>query len=96
MTKGYSPSSLAKPRVAALIPLAVLLLTFCRKTFGGIAPFRLKTLDFLFRPVPFAKASPEVVVTVDQPDLDFCKNQADYQSTLDKILKSYRNILEGA
>ena len=75
MTKGYSPSSLAKPRAAALIPLAALLFTFCLKPFGIIAPFRLKTLDLLFRPGPFAKASPEVVVTVDQPDLDFCKNQ---------------------
>jgi len=75
VTKGYSPSSLAKPRAAALIPLAVLLLTFCLKTSGVIAPFRLKTLDLLFRHVPFAKASPEVVVTVDYPDLDFCTNQ---------------------
>ena len=75
MTKGYSPSSLAKPRAAALITLGVLFFTFCLKTFGVIAPFRLKTLDLLFRHVPFAKASPEVVVTVDQPDLDLCKNQ---------------------
>ena len=75
MTKGYSPSSLAKPRAAALIPLAVLLLIFCLKTSGVIAPFCLKTLDFLFRRVPFVKASPEVVVTVDYRDLDFCKNQ---------------------
>ena len=76
MTKGYSPSSLAKPRAAALITLAVLLFTFCLKTFGVIAPFRRKTLDLLFRHLPFAKASPEVVVVaVDQPDLDFCKRR---------------------
>ena len=75
MTKGYNPSSLAKPRAAALIPLAVLLLTFGLKTSGVIAPFRLKTLDLLFRHVPFAKGSSEVVVTVDYPDLDFYKNQ---------------------
>ena len=72
----YSPSSLAKPRASALITLAVLLFTFCLESFGVIAPFRLKTLDLLFRHVPLAKASPEVVVvTVDQPDLDFFKNQ---------------------
>ena len=76
MTKGYSPSSLAKLRAAALITLRVLFFTFCLKTFGVIAPFRRKTLDLLFRHLPFAKASPEVVVVaVDQPDLDFCKNQ---------------------
>ena len=43
---------------------------------GAIQPYRLKTLDVLFRRVPLPAASPQVVVvTVDQPDLDFFKNQ---------------------
>ena len=76
MTKGNSPSSLAKPRAASLITLAVLLFTFCLETLGVIAPFRLKTLDLLFRHVPLAKASPAVVVvTVDQPDAQRLKEE---------------------
>ncbi len=70
----HSPG--AKFKAAALITLTVLLLTLCLEISGAIAPFRLKTLDILFRQVPLAKASPEVVVvTVDQADLDFFKNQ---------------------
>ena len=76
MTDHSSSTPPPKLGAAALITLAVLLLTFCLESFGVIAPFRLKTLDLLFRHVPLAKASPEVVVvTVDQPDLDFFKNQ---------------------
>ncbi len=76
MTNHSSSTPPPKLRAAALIALAVLLLTFCLEIFGVITPFRLKTLDLLFRHVPLAKASPEVVVvTVDQPDLDFFKNQ---------------------
>jgi adenylate cyclase len=67
---------LAKLKAAALITLAALLLTFLLEISGGLAPFRLKTLDLLFRNVPLAKASPQVVVvTVDQADLDFFKKQ---------------------
>ena len=66
----------AKLKAAALITLTALLLTLCLEISGAIAPFRLKILDILFRHVPLAKASPEVVVvTVDQADLDFFKNQ---------------------
>ena len=76
MTDGSSHSLPAKLKVAALLTLAVLLLTFILEISGAVAPFRLKTLDLLFRHVPLAKASPEVVVvTVDQADLDFFKNQ---------------------
>ncbi len=76
MSDGSSHLLPTKLKAAAFITLAVLLLTFCLESFGVIAPFRLKTLDLLFRHVPLAKASPEVVVvTVDQPDLDFFKNQ---------------------
>ncbi|MCL4502352.1 MAG: CHASE2 domain-containing protein, partial [Deltaproteobacteria bacterium] len=76
MTDHSNSTPPSKFRAAALITMAVLLLTFCLDVFGVIAPFRLKTLDLLFRHVPLAKASPDVVVvTVDQPDLDFFKNQ---------------------
>lgn len=69
-------SSGAKLKAAALITLTALLLTLCLEISGAIAPFRLKVLDILFRHVPLAKASPEVVVvTVDQADLDYFKNQ---------------------
>ena len=76
MTDGASHLPPAKLRAAALLTLAALLLTLCLEIFGAITPFRLKTLDLLFRHVPLAQASPQVVVvTVDQPDLDFFKNQ---------------------
>ena len=76
MTDGASHSPLAKLKAAALLTLAALLLTLGLEGFGAITPFRLQTLDLLFRHVPLAKASPQVVVvTVDQADLDFFKNQ---------------------
>ena len=76
MTDGASHVPLTKLRAAAFLTLAALLLTLGLESFGAITPFRLKTLDLLFRHVPLTKASPEVVVvTVDQPDLDFFKNQ---------------------
>jgi adenylate cyclase len=43
---------------------------------GFLNLYRLKTLDLLFRHAPLPPASPQVVVvTVDQPDLDFFKDQ---------------------
>jgi adenylate cyclase len=71
-----APSPGTKLKAAALITLTALLLTLGLEISGALAPFRLKTLDILFRRVPLAKASPEVVVvTVDQADMDFFKNQ---------------------
>jgi len=56
--------------------LAALTLSLVLDLSGAIQPYRLKTLDVLFRRVPLPAASPQVVVvTVDQPDLDFFKNQ---------------------
>ena len=56
--------------------LAALALSLILDLSGAIQPYRLKTLDVLFRQVPLPAASPQVVVvTVDQPDLDFFKNQ---------------------
>jgi adenylate cyclase len=76
LTDRATHSPPAKIRAAALITLAVLLLTIALELSGVLTPFRLKTLDLLFRHVPLAPASPQVVVvTVDQPDLDFFKNQ---------------------
>ena len=76
MTDRSTHSPPAKIRAAALITLAVLLLTSALEISGILTPFRLKTLDLLFRHVPLAQASPQVVVvTVDQPDLDFFKNR---------------------
>jgi adenylate cyclase len=76
VTDGSSHSLPAKLKAAAFLTLAALLLTLGLESFGAITPFRLKTLDLLFRHVPLAPASPQVVVvTVDQADLDFFKNQ---------------------
>jgi len=63
--------------LAALsIILAALLIAFILDFTGAIRPYRLQTLDILFRHVPLPAASPNVVVvTVDQPDLDFFKKQ---------------------
>ncbi len=56
-----------------LILVTIILSLFITRAFQ---PFRLKTLDLFFRHVPLPAASPDVVVvTVDQPDLDFFKNQ---------------------
>ena len=66
----------AKWLAAGAIILAVLVLALILDCSGAIQPYRLKTLDTLFRHVPLPAASPDVVVvTVDQPDLDFFKNQ---------------------
>jgi adenylate cyclase len=70
----YSPG--AKLKAAALITLAAVALVWILAVTKVIEPYRLKTLDTLFRHVPLPAASPEVVVvTVDQPDLDFFKDQ---------------------
>jgi adenylate cyclase len=63
--------------VAALgLTLAALALSLVLDLSGAIQPYRLKTLDTLFRHLPLPAASPEVVVvTVDQSDLDFFKTQ---------------------
>ena len=54
--------------------LAALALSLILDLSGAIQPYRLKTLDVLFCRVPLPAASPQVVVvTVDQPDLDFSK-----------------------
>jgi adenylate cyclase len=56
-----------------LILVTIILSLFITRVFQ---PFRLKTLDLFFRYVPLPAASPDVVVvTVDQPDLDFFKDQ---------------------
>ncbi|MGA9756615.1 MAG: adenylate/guanylate cyclase domain-containing protein [Desulfobaccales bacterium] len=66
----------AKWLAALGLTLAALVLSLALDLSGAIQPYRLKTLDTLFRRVPLPAASPQVVVvTVDQPDLDFFKNQ---------------------
>ena len=66
----------AKWLAALGLTLAALVLSLVLDLSGAIQPYRLKTLDVLFRRVPLPAASPEVVVvTVDQPDLDFFKTQ---------------------
>jgi adenylate cyclase len=58
------------------LTLTALALSLILELTGAIQPYRLKTLDALFRRVPLPAASPQVVVvTVDQPDLDFFKKQ---------------------
>jgi adenylate cyclase len=66
----------AKWLAALGLTLAALVLSLVLDLSGAIQPYRLKTLDALFRRVPLPAASPQVVVvTVDQPDLDFFKTQ---------------------
>ena len=66
----------AKWLAALGLTLAALTLSLVLDLSGAIQPYRLKTLDALFRRVPLPAASPQVVVvTVDQPDLDFFKTQ---------------------
>jgi len=61
---------------AAVATVTAMLLTVVLEVTGLVSPYRLKTLDLLFRYVPLPQASPQVVVvTVDQPDLDFFKDQ---------------------
>jgi len=65
-----------KLKAGAVIILAVMLLVLGLDLSGALTVYRLKTLDLMFRHVPLPKASPRVVVvTVDQPDLDFFKTQ---------------------
>jgi adenylate cyclase len=65
-----------KLKAALGLTLAVLLISLILDFSGAIQPYRLKTLDTLFRLVPLPPASPQVVVvTVDQPDLDFFQKQ---------------------
>jgi adenylate cyclase len=69
-------SQRSKWLAAVAIILATLVLSLALELSGAVEPYRLKTLDALFRRVPLPAASPEVVVvTVDQPDLDFFQKQ---------------------
>jgi len=65
-----------KAAAGALIALVAWALILGLKLVGFLSPYTLKTLDLLFRATPLPPASPEVVViTVDQPDLDFFQKQ---------------------
>jgi adenylate cyclase len=65
-----------KLRAAVVLTLAAALLGLALEASGLLAPYQLKTLDHFFRRLPLPPASPlVVVVTVDQADLDFFKNQ---------------------
>lgn len=76
MTAGFSHSPAARLKAAVVLTVAALLLTGGLQIFGPLSYYRLKTLDLLFRHVPLPPASPQVVVvTVDQPDLDFFKKR---------------------
>jgi adenylate cyclase len=73
---GFNPAFHAKWLAALGLTLAALALSLVLDLSGATQPYRLKTLDVLFRRVPLPAASPQVVVvTVDQPDLDFFKNR---------------------
>lgn len=76
MAKVYRYSTATKLQAAGALLLVTALLVLGLEASGGLEPYRLKTLDLLFRHLPLPPASPQVVVvTVDQPDLDFFKNQ---------------------
>jgi adenylate cyclase len=71
-----APTPRRKAAAGALIALMAYGLALVLALAGVLAPYSLKTLDLLFRITPLPPASPEVVVvTVDQPDLDFLKQQ---------------------
>jgi adenylate cyclase len=70
------PSFRRKAAVGALVALLAWSLTLGLDLAGILKPYTLKTLDLLFRVTPLPPASPQVVVvTVDQPDLDFFQKQ---------------------
>lgn len=70
----YSPKAKLKAGVAIIS--AALVLAIGLQISGLLEPYSLKTLDILFRVAPLPPPSPQVVlVTVDQPDLDFFKEQ---------------------
>ena len=76
MTEPVFHSPRSKGKAAALLLAAVLVLVLILDRSGALAPYQLKTLDALFLGAPLPAASPQVVVvTVDQPDLDFFKEQ---------------------
>lgn len=65
-----------KAAVGALIVLLAWGATLGLELAGLLTPYSLKTLDLLFKVTPLPPAGPEVVVvTVDQPDLDFFQKQ---------------------
>ncbi len=69
-------SSKAKLKAWAALTGAIILFTFVLRIAGIMEPYSMKTLDILFRLAPLQPASAQVVlVTVDQPDVDFFKEQ---------------------
>jgi adenylate cyclase len=71
-----APTPRRKAAAGAFIALVAYGLALVLALVGVLTPYSLKTLDLLFRITPLPPASPEVVVvTVDQPDLDFLKQQ---------------------
>jgi len=65
-----------KIKAGAVLILAAVLLVLGLDLSGVLTVYRLKTLDLLFRHAPLPKATPQVVVvTIDQPDLDFFKTR---------------------
>lgn len=71
-----APTPRRKAAAGALIALTAYGLALVLTMAGVLTPYSLKTLDLLFRVSPLPPAGPEVVVvTVDQPDLDFLKQQ---------------------
>jgi len=65
-----------KLKAGAVLILAAMLLVLGLDFSKVFDTYQLKTLDLMFRHAPLPKASPQVVVvTVDQPDLDFFKTQ---------------------
>ncbi|MEW6658706.1 MAG: adenylate/guanylate cyclase domain-containing protein [Thermodesulfobacteriota bacterium] len=65
-----------KLKAGAVLILAAMLLVLGLDLSGVFTVYRLKTLDLLFRHAPLPKATPQVVVvTIDQPDLDFFKTR---------------------
>ena len=65
-----------KAAAGALIVLLTWGLTLGLALAGVLTPYSLKTLDLLFKTTPLPPASSQVVVvTLDQPDLDFFQKQ---------------------
>jgi len=76
MAKFIAYTAKTKLQTGAVLILVVMLLMAALDFFGFLNPYRLRTLDLLFRRVPLPRASSQVVVaTVDQPDLDYLHKQ---------------------
>ncbi len=66
----------AKLKAATVLTIITLAISWALDFSGLLVPYSLKTVDLMFRRLPLPPASQDVVViAIDQPDIDFFKEQ---------------------